>query len=128
MDVFQGWYKDGTEGTYDYRSLSALYMILRIVLSFAYFELLVTREYDLFEIAVGLLYAYLGIMFLILKPYKVNWMNHTDGVISLLLAFFSLTYGLKTKIIYFIGIVLGLTVALIFSFYLGCKCLRKFLL
>ena len=70
MDVFQGWYKDGTEGTYDYRSLSALYMILRIVLSFAYFELLVSREYDLFEIAVGLLYAYLGIMFLILSRTK----------------------------------------------------------
>ena len=29
-DVFQGWYKDGTEGTPDYRALSALYMLLRI--------------------------------------------------------------------------------------------------
>ena len=30
MDTFQGWCKDGTEGTYDYRPLSALYMILRV--------------------------------------------------------------------------------------------------
>ena len=32
MDTFQGWYKDGTEGTYDYRPLSALYMLLRMAL------------------------------------------------------------------------------------------------
>ena len=31
-DTFQGWYKDGTEDTYDYRPLSALYMLLRISL------------------------------------------------------------------------------------------------
>ena len=30
MGTFQVWYKDGTEGTYDYRSLSTLYAILRI--------------------------------------------------------------------------------------------------
>ena len=33
VDTFQGWYKDGTEGTYDYRTLSALYMLLRIGLA-----------------------------------------------------------------------------------------------
>lgn len=30
METFQGWYKDGTNDTKDYRSLSALYMLLRI--------------------------------------------------------------------------------------------------
>ena len=96
MDVFQGWYKDGTEGTYDYRPLSALYMVLRIVLSFAFFELLMFRKYDivLFKVVVRLLYALLWVMFFVLKPYKVNWMNYTDGAISLMLAFFSLSYGL----------------------------------
>ena len=29
-DVFQGWYKDGTEGMPDCRALCALYMLLRI--------------------------------------------------------------------------------------------------
>ena len=32
MDTFQGWYKDRTEGTYDFRSLSVFYMLLRIAL------------------------------------------------------------------------------------------------
>ena len=30
MDVFQGWYNDRTEGTYDYRFLSAFFLVLRI--------------------------------------------------------------------------------------------------
>ena len=123
MDVFQGWYKDGTEGTYDYRSLSALYMILRIVLCFAYFKLLVSRAHHLFAVMVGLLYTYLGIMFLTFKPYKVNWMNYTDGNIFLLLAFLVLTYCLKTKAIYYIGIVLS--IALIIGVCLGYRCLRQ---
>jgi hypothetical protein len=38
MDVFQGWYKDGTEGTYDYRPLSAMYMILKMIICFSYFS------------------------------------------------------------------------------------------
>ena len=32
MDVFQGWYEDATEGTYDYRSLSAFFLVLPIAL------------------------------------------------------------------------------------------------
>ena len=71
MDVFQGWYKDGTEGTYDYRPLSAIYMILRIAFSLAYFKFLVSREHILFGAIVGLLYALLGMMFLTFKPYEV---------------------------------------------------------
>ena len=127
MDIFQGWYKDGTEGTYDYRPFSALYMIMRIVLSFAYFKLLVYgyAKHYLFDELVGLLYAFLGIIILAFKPYKVNWMNHTDGNISFLLAFFALTYSLTIKVIHYIGIASGLSVALLFTFCLGYNCLRK---
>ena len=125
MDVFQGWYKDGTEGTCDYRSLSALYMVLRMVLSLAYFKLLVSREYYLFRVLIGIVYAFLGMIFLAFKPYKVNWMNRTDGNIFLLLAFFALTYSRVGEVIYYIGITFGLSVALGFSLYLGYKCLRK---
>ena len=34
--VFQGWYKDETKRTYDYRPLSTLYMLQRMTFSFAY--------------------------------------------------------------------------------------------
>ena len=128
MDVFQGWYKDGTEGTYDYRSLSALYMILRIVFSFAYFKLLVSRKYILFEVTVGFLYVLLWVIFLALKPCKHNWMNYTDGAISLVLALLSLTYDFKNKIMSYVGIVFGFFVTSIVFLYLGYKCFRKFFL
>ena len=128
MDVFQGWYKDGTEGTYDYRPLSALYMILRILFSFAYFKVLESREYLQFEVSVGLLYAFLGMATLAFQPYKVNWMNHADGTVFLLLAFFALSCYLTMKVIYYIGIASGLSMAVVVCLYLGCKCFRKILL
>ena len=129
MDVFQGWYKDGTEGTYDYRPLSAIYMILRIALGLTYFKLLLSKGHNiLFGEIVGLLYAFLGMMFLAFKPYKVNWMNLSDGNIFLFLAFFSMTYGLTNKVIYYIEIVSRLSIALLIGFYLGYKCLKKFML
>jgi hypothetical protein len=53
-------------------------------------------------------------------------MNYSDGNIFLLLAFFSLTYGLKAKvIIYYIGIASGFTVTLAIGLCLGYRCLRK---
>jgi hypothetical protein len=129
MDVFQGWFKDGTEGTYDYRPLSTIYMILKIIICFSYFKLLVSREYHVFEVMVGLLYVSLGMIFLAFKPYKVSWMNYSDGNIFLLLAFFSLTNGLTAGvIIYYIGIASGLSVTLAIGFWLGYRCLRKFII
>ena len=128
MDVFQGWYKDGTEGTYDYRPLSAIYMILRIALGLAFFKLLVSRQYKVFQQMVGLLYALLGMIFLAFKPYKVNWMNLSDGNIFLFLAFFSMTYILANKVIYYIEIASGLLIILLIGFYLGYECLKKLML
>ena len=125
MDVFQGWYKDGTEGTFDYRYLSALYMILRTAFSFAYFEMLVSRHYIQFQVLVGLLYAFLGMTTLALQPYKVNWMNQADGTIFLLLAFFALTYYSTIKVIYYIGIAAGSSAAVVVSACLGRKCFRR---
>ena len=122
MDVFQGWYKDGTEGTYDYRSFSALYMILRIVLSLAFFELLTFESYDVgvFKVVVGLLYALLWIMFFVLKPYKVSWMNYTDGAVSLMLSFFSLNYGV-TSFAFNVGIILIALIVCIYRRYTSFK-------
>ena len=127
MDIFQGWYKDGTEGTYDYRPLSSLYMILRLVLAFAFFQVLVSREFVVFQVANGVIHTFLGIAFLTVKPYKIKWMSHTDGCILLLLGFILLTWTLENRIIYLVGFVFGLSVTLFISLYMGYKCLKKVL-
>ena len=131
MDVFQGWYKDGTEGTYDYRPLSALYMLQRMTFSFAYFKLLASStKYDerVFKVVVGMLYALLGMMFLAFKPYKVNWMNHSDGNIFLLLAFYSLMYVNTAQVMYYIGTATGLSIMIVISLCVAYRCLRKIIM
>ena len=88
MDVFQGWYKDGTNDTRDYRALSALYMILRLIyaseciLVFIYsydtlYNTLVLSVPSVFHISLGCFY-------LVVKPYKKNWMNTVDGLVLIL--------------------------------------------
>ena len=84
MDTFQGWYKDGTEGTYDYRPLAALYMLLRVSFVGEYLILIDTTEYgrgDLKAFVFGVLQIGLGTFFFITKPYKKQWMNIVDGFI-----------------------------------------------
>ena len=83
MDIFQGWYKDGTAGTRDYRSFSALYMLYRIMLSC---ELIIQMLSDNYnpgpphqQEVLGVFNVFLGMVFFTLQPYKQKWMNHFDG-------------------------------------------------
>ena len=85
MDIFQGWYKDGTEGTRDYRSFSALYLLLRIGLS-CEFAVSILRDYkdshqSRESVVVGIFHILLGVLFFAVKPYKKTWMNHVDGIV-----------------------------------------------
>ena len=91
MDTFQGWYKDGTEGTYDYRSLSALYMLLRIGLVGEYLTVIGVSPRGgggLKWYVTGTLHVLLGTFFLIAKPYKKQWMNIVDGLILIVIGFY----------------------------------------
>ena len=81
MDTFQGWYKDGTEGTYDYRPLSALYMLLRIGLVAEYLTVIGLSLYSTGNIkwlVTGMMRVFLATLFFIAKPYKKQWMNVID--------------------------------------------------
>ena len=133
MDIFQGWYKDGTEGTRDFRSFSALYMMLRIGLS-GEFVLVILRDYRddhvMKEVVLlGVIHILLGALFLTLKPlsYKKVWMNHIDGVIFLLVGTtFILEFSYDTQV-YGLG---GATIILVMTFTIlyvtCCKCKEKY--
>ena len=82
MDTFQGWYKDGTEGTYDYRPLSALYMLLRIGLVGEYLMIIGLSLHgsgNLKWLVTGMIHVFLGTFIFTAKPYKKQWMNVIDG-------------------------------------------------
>ena len=84
MDTFQGWYKDGTEDTYDYRPLSALYMLLRVVIVGEFLTVIGVNLHSdgkLKWFVTGLIHILLGTFFFIAKPYKKQWMNVIDGFI-----------------------------------------------
>ena len=81
MDVFQGWFKDGMGGSRDYRAVSSLYLLLRLLLSGSVYLLrLSTKVYGSRQV-IGVCHVFVGAFFLMAKPYKKNWMNYVDGLI-----------------------------------------------
>ena len=87
MDAFQGWYKDGTEGTQDYRSLSAVFMLLRIAIVGQFFIVqLFLQDVGVTEVVVtAVVHILIGIFHLTAKPYKRHWMNNVDGLLLILI-------------------------------------------
>ena len=102
MDIFQGWFKDGTEGTRDYRFISVFYFFLRIILGCEIMMMLSidyqVENYWLWEIPIpGIVHIMLGAFFFAIKPYKRVHMNHVDGLIFILFdgLFFIVAYNTR---------------------------------
>ena len=90
VEAFQGYYKDGTNGTRDYRYFAAFYFILRLVMS-----ILPSIAYDF---TPGLSFVYqlllqstmcivIGLVYSIVGPYKENIHNIMDSVYLVTLGF-----------------------------------------
>ena len=88
-DAFQGCYKNGTNGTRDFRYFAGLYLFFRIVLLAVYpFASSYWLILILFPIVASLLFAYF-------RPYKNNYFNVIDclGCALLALALFLIVYA-----------------------------------
>ena len=121
-DVFQGWYKDGTEGTPDYRALSALYMILRIICGAGFLVLVVYRHhYTLGSYLLGLSHIFLGAFFLIAMPYKKKWMNFVDGLIVLSIGMVLLVSLFDNRLVFIVGTVIIVIEVVVICFCEVCK-------
>ena len=124
VDIFQGWYKDGTEGTQDFRAVSALYFLLRIMLSSLYVMLLFHSYYIYGWYVVSVFHIILGVFFLVAKPYKKNWMNYIDGLLILWIGVLVYVFVIVQKTAFFVGILFG-PVLLMVIFLLKCLCVLK---
>ena len=71
MDVFQGPFKDGTNGTKDYRYFSGFLLLLSLVLSLTFSQTLSSFYYPMATISI-LIYLILHLAFL---PYKCQHHN-----------------------------------------------------
>ena len=131
MDIFQGWYKDGEEETKDYRSLSALYFLLRITFS-CLFVVIVSQDNSysggglLAWYVLGVFHVTLGAIFLMVRPYRKVWMNIADGLFLTTFGVFLLLKALGDHASFTIGLTLGLSIAAITVVCIGHRCLKKF--
>ena len=113
MDIFQGWYKDGTEGTRDYRHFSALYLLLRIGL-FCEFVVLFLVNYDWKHMltlkwpGIGVAHVMFGMLLYTLQPYKMTWMNQVDGLILTKVGIIWLLFTFSNKSYSILALVFGL--------------------
>ena len=80
-DVFQGCYKNGTNGTRDYRYFAGLYFVMRIIVI-----LFTLVPYPIYYGVWPLMYLLTVLSFSILQPYKKHIYNSLDSLVFALLA------------------------------------------
>ena len=89
-DTFQGYYKDGTDGTRDYRSMASLQFIFRVVLN-------LSNRWFLAGLPIvhGMKYTIvmliaLSVFYFTIQPYKESYMNTTEGILYSIVAALSI--------------------------------------
>ena len=84
VESFQGQYKDGTNGTRDFRMVSASFLILRILAVASFIN---RYHSDMSPSAIQCaLFVCATCLYAILRPYKSNSRNNADFIILILLA------------------------------------------
>ena len=93
VDAFQGYYKDGSAGTHDWRYLSGLYLLLRIITIINFPFTFIMFMVRIVSLIVG------SLLFALLRPYKENWINVWDSIALALFSLAELTvmYNLLTS-------------------------------
>ena len=90
VDTYQGYLKDGTNGTCDYRALSAVYLILRFALLSVYLSnnasAINILPLVVFSIVLMLVSLFQGTF----RPYKADYMTYCELTIFLLLGVIAL--------------------------------------
>ena len=127
MNIFQGWYKDGTEGTRDYRSFSSLYLFLRVGFGCLFVAVLLRDDFGdgFFQIplALGVFHILLGALFFTIKPHRKPWMSNADGIFFTLLGVMFLLANFS-KYAYITGATIALLVLTLIVLYAVCNCIK----
>ena len=91
VESFQGQYKDGTNGTHDFRMFSASSLVLRILIVVAF-----CRDHHYQGLVIGThcaLFICASCFHAITRPYKTQYWNNADSLILALLSLLSLTFA-----------------------------------
>ena len=77
LDMFQGHFKDGTDGSCDYRALSGIYIILQVLITMVFsstFSRIGAPEVEHYFLPTVLFLT--AILFSNTHPYKIKWNNY----------------------------------------------------
>ena len=126
-DVFQGWFKDGTGGSRDFRALSSLYLLFRVIFGSIFVILFISKYKRLYSwCVIGMGHIFIGSFFLVAKPYKKKWMNFVDGIIVDMIGVLILTAVFDNKQVFFIAFVIHIIVVFLILCFVGLyMCLHK---
>ena len=124
VESFQGQYKDGTNGTCDFRMVSATFLILRILI-LAFF--MNRHNYTWNSSAQCVLLALASYFYAVIKPYKLNFLNNVDLVILFLLEVLSVatTYSVSYHFTYVLLISVLLFPHMVLILYVCYKLTKK---
>ena len=90
VESFQGEYKDGTDDTHDFRMVSAVFLILRILIMASFLNRH-SSAWPLSEVRCVVLVT-AACLYAVLRPYKSNLKNNVDFLILILLEIMSLVF------------------------------------
>ena len=123
VDTFQGYYKDGINGTPDWRYFSGLYLIFRIF-AIGTHVLPDTTYRVVYRV---MCYSTVSLLFGLLRPYKENWINYIDCIGFMLLSFgeFVVVYDYATRSHYIFAYGLTVVPLLYFIVYTCYKLLYQ---
>ena len=98
-DAFQGCYKNGTNGTRDYRYFAGFYLLFRVVLLVAF----ISTAADYLWLIIILFAVVISLLFAFFRPYKNNYFNIIDssGFALLAISFFLIMYAIHMSYIPF---------------------------
>ena len=98
-DAFQGCYKNGTNGTRDYRYFAGFYLLFQVVLLVAF----ISTAADYLWLIIILFAVVISLLFAFFRPYKNNYFNIIDssGFALLAISFFLMMYAIHISYIPF---------------------------
>ena len=121
-DAFNGCYKDGTNGTWDYRYFAGFYLLARILCLFIYMYNLLYSSGGIYHvcITVGIL------LFVFCRPYKKNLFNILDSFFFLFVLLLNSTDHWNSGMSYSeCAILLAVVLVLYFIVFILSKILLK---
>ena len=89
VEAYHGCYKNGVTEGWDFRSMSGVYMLFRLVLVIVNYSNSYSNQQISWLLHV-LMFLSLSILIIILQPYKKSYMNVLDGLLLALMGFLAL--------------------------------------